>query len=71
MKKMMYIGLFSLSLMGVASCSDSAKELDDAEQTTEDAVTPEKTAEMEKAIKTQEEAEKLDKELDEYINSIK
>ena len=70
----MYVSLFSLAFLGMASCSNSESELEATEATEqkmEDELTPEKKAEMEKAIKTQEEAEKLDKELDEYINSIK
>lgn len=73
MKKIMYFSLFSFALLGGVSCSDAEPELDtsnESEQKMEDSVTPEKAAEMEKAIKLQEEAEKLDKELDEYIKSI-
>ncbi len=73
MKKTMYVSLFSLALLGIVSCGDSgadSESTNETEQKTEEAVTPEKKEEMDKTIKMQEEAEKLDKELDEFIKSL-
>ena len=69
MKKLIYVSAFSLLAMGFVACSGDATELTE-EELTED-VTPEEVEELDKTIQSQEDAEKLDEELDKYIESLK
>ena len=68
MKKLIYVSAFSLLAIGFVACSASENELTE-EELTED-VTSEEVEELDMTIQSQEDAEKLDEELDKYIESL-
>ena len=74
MKKLIYTVAFALLAMGFVACSgaedDITDAVDDLEETLEDEVTEEKTEELNNTLDLQEEAEKLDKELEEFNKSL-
>ena len=73
MKKLIYAGAIALFALGFVACSEAVEEIDGgggAEITVEEEVSEEKTEELNKTLELQEEAEKLDNELNEYIESL-
>jgi uncharacterized protein YlxW (UPF0749 family) len=73
MKKNMYIGLFSFALLSFAGCGETTEETDSSSESAisaDEPVSADEKQEMEKTIKLQEETEKLDKELDEFIKTL-
>lgn len=75
MKKLIYTGAFALTALFFTACSGEAEELenaaDDIEMTEDESISEEKTEEMNKAIELQEDAEKLDEEMDAFIKTLK
>ena len=74
MKKLIYTGAFALLALGFVACSEAEEEIadtvDDMEMPEADEISEEKTEKLNKAIELQEEAEKLDDELSEYIETL-
>lgn len=73
MKKLIYTGAFALLAMGFVACAEAEDELNDAldeVEMTEEAVSEETTVELNQALDLQEEAEQLDDELSEYIETL-
>lgn len=74
MKKFIYTGAFALLAMGFVACAEVEDEvneaIDDVEMTDEEAVSEEKTVELNEALEVQEEAEQLEDELSEFIETL-
>lgn len=74
MKKFIYTGAFALLAMGFVACAEVEDEvneaIDDVEMTDEEAVSEEKTVELNEALEVQQEAEQLEDELSEFIETL-
>ncbi len=73
MKKLIYTGVFSLLVLGFVACSEAEDEAlysEDEIKMEDNALTTKKTEELNKSLQLQQDAEKLDTELNEYIESL-
>lgn len=71
-KKLIYTSAFSLLALGFVACSEAEDDTANSENEIEtaDEVSSEKVDELNKTIELQEKAEKLDAELDEFIETL-
>ena len=74
MKKLIYTGAFAALAVTFVACSEAAEEVNDVIEemdiSEEEGVSEEKTEELNETLKLQEEAEKLDEEISEYIETL-
>ena len=73
MKKLIYTGAFALFAMGFVACAEVEDEVNDAMdevEITEESVSEETTNELNQALDLQDEAEQLDDELSEYLETL-
>ncbi|NVK64424.1 MAG: hypothetical protein HWE22_07535 [Flavobacteriales bacterium] len=73
MKKLVYTGAFAALTFGFVACSEAEEESTDGTEEmeiAEEEVSEETAKELHKTIELQEEAEQLDNELSEYIETL-
>lgn len=74
MKRLTYACVFALIALNFTACSDASEKIEDSTDTTEatndEAFDEAKRKELNKVIEHQQEAEKLNEELDEFIETL-
>lgn len=73
MKKLLYTGAFAALTLGFVECSEAEEDTTDSieeMEITEEAVTDETAEKLDKTLDLQEEAEQLEDELSEYIETL-
>lgn len=73
MKKLLYTGAFAALTLGFVACSEAEEDTTDSTEEmemTEEAVTDETAEKLDKTLDLQEEAEQLEDELSEYIETL-
>ncbi|MFK7784278.1 MAG: hypothetical protein AB8B56_04130 [Crocinitomicaceae bacterium] len=73
MKKLIYTGAIALLAIGFVACSEAAEEVNDAMdevEMMEESVSEETTEELNEALDLQNEAEQLDDDLSEYLETL-
>ncbi|MDG1334420.1 MAG: hypothetical protein P8P74_18950 [Crocinitomicaceae bacterium] len=73
MKKLIYTGAFAVLTMGFVACSEAEDELNDAldeVEMTEESVSEETSVELNETLELQEEAEQLEDDLSEYLETL-